>query len=100
MPDLDSESLYKALLAKDSRFDGRWREAVHADGTPAVRRLHPLIPPGAPGALPRGGGRVPRGGGRVDDRRRHARIARRNVQLPHVHDGLDVKSPFHSSSSR
>lgn len=45
-------------------------------------------------------GALPRGGGRVDDRRRHARIARRNVQLPHVHDGLDVKSPFHSSSSR
>ena len=32
MPDLDSESLYRALLAKDTRFDGRFFVGVATTG--------------------------------------------------------------------
>ena len=45
MPDLDSKSLYKALLAKDSRFDGRFFVGVATTGVycrPVCRARKPL----------------------------------------------------------
>ena len=45
MPDLDSESLYKALLAKDTRFDGRFFVGVATTGVycrPVCRARKPL----------------------------------------------------------
>ena len=45
MPDLDSESLYRALLAKDTRFDGRFFVGVATTGVycrPVCRARKPL----------------------------------------------------------
>ena len=45
MPDLDSESLYRALLAKDTRFDGRFFVGVATTGIycrPVCRARKPL----------------------------------------------------------
>ena len=45
MPDLDSESLYKALLAKDTRFDGRFFVGVATTGVycrPVCRARKPF----------------------------------------------------------
>ena len=45
MPDLDSESLYSALLAKDTRFDGRFFVGVATTGVycrPVCQARKPL----------------------------------------------------------
>ena len=45
MPDLDSEALYRALLAKDTRFDGRFFVGVATTGIycrPVCRARKPL----------------------------------------------------------